>query len=207
MSARGRAAVPGPACPADRHALVLGCRRWLGAAVAKAVPPALYVRLGKDHWEQEAWRAVVVAAARWDPTRGAPFGAFAWLGVAQFLRGRVMREAARYGVWRELPAGADILVGSDEGGVPLEPADHRAASAVHPTLAAWCDEDAARQRRRLDPRSRLVLYLRLVEGWSNPEIGSYFGISRERVRQVIGKAVFRLARARAGGVGDAWLTT
>lgn len=155
------------------------------------MPAAMLRTLGREQFEQEAWLAVCKAAHDFDPVKylGVPFGAFARLGVRKHLTGTVCRTATKYGVWRTMPE----LDG--DTGEQLEAADYRRESA-DPALAAWCSADYARQRRCLDWRSRIVLYLRAVEGWTLEEAGEALAVTRERIRQVEEKAVRKLARFR-----------
>lgn len=175
----------------EQQRLVAECLPWLRAESARLASDVLVTREGRDSLYQEALLAVCKAACDFDPGKypDVPFGAFARLGVRKHMMGFRIRLGIKSRVWGTMPAGDD-----DEQSF-MEPADYRAPT-VHPALSAWCDEDAARQRRVLHMRSRLVLYLRYVESWTLEEVGDAFDVSRERVRQIEERAISKLARNR-----------
>ena len=174
---------------AARQDLALSAEAWLWQEL-RGVPFALVRVFGRDTFEQEARVAAAKAAADFDPAAfpGVPFGAFARRGVRLHLRGVVARLAMKFPVWREMPA-------DPAGGSFPDPADHRPAGG-DPALRAWCSDDYRDQRRCLDWRTRVLLYLRTVEGWTLDEVAAPLGVSRERVRQLETKAAQKLARYR-----------
>jgi RNA polymerase sigma factor (sigma-70 family) len=155
------------------------------------VPEWLRVRLGRDVVEQDIRFAVVKAAHDFDPVKypGVPFAAFAFNGVRLHMRS-FARQLGRPETWWTMPASREDGA-SMEGEIP----DHR-DPVPDRLLRAWCDEDYARQRRCLDWRARLVLYLRTVEGMTLDETGECMGVTRERVRQLEDRATWQLARFR-----------
>jgi RNA polymerase sigma factor (sigma-70 family) len=163
---------------------------WLGFEVTANVFEALRRRYGFDQFEQEALYALCESARSFDPVAypNVRFGAFARVHVRRRLW-RVAKLAARN--WRvnlAMPVDAD-------GRQFLEPADHRPPE-VDPRLRLWCSPDYAEQRRHLHRWYRLVLCLRYVEGLTLDEVGSYFGVTRERIRQHEERAVQMLAGGR-----------
>lgn len=162
-------------------------RRLLDAVDQRVLVVRLAARhlvraIGTDGVLQEAWLACSLAASVYDPVAypGVPFPAFACRCVKRRMTFLNAHFGRRGGVWAE-----------DAG---VEPADHR-GGGVWPALAAWCE--CRGQRRRLDWRSRVVLYLRCVEGWSLGEIAAVFGVNRQRVSQIIGTATKKmLAKSR-----------
>ena len=44
----------------------------------------------------------------------------------------------------------------------------------------------------LTDRDRAICYLREIHGWDLDRIGKLFGITRERVRQIVSKVKYRL---------------
>jgi len=163
--------------------------RVVPGVVTRVVPPALVRAFGRDHWEQEGRLACCIAAAEVDPVRhpGVPFPAFAANGVRLWLWGQVQQTARTAGVWRSWPA-------NPETGEPHPgPADRR-RPAADPALRLWCSAADRDRRRRLDWRTRVVLYLMCVEGWTQAEVGRAIGVKRARVGQLVERAVERLNR-------------
>lgn len=175
----------------DRQALALTETEQV-AQFARYAPQWLTRLAGRDTIEQELWMAVLTAAADFDPVKnpGVPFGAFARQACKWCLLNLRRDWGQRQSVWQGMPTNDECQAMGDE--LP----DHRPL-ADSPAFHAWFDEDYKRQRRFLDWRSRIVLYLRYVEGWTLEEVGDALGVSRERVRQVEGKAGRKLAAARS----------
>lgn len=164
--------------------------RWLPGLVAEC-PAWLVARLGRDEVASAIRLAVVKAAADYDPVAhpGVPFPAFAFNGVRLAMRG-FARELGKPAVWWPMPHGDD----GDELFDRLIP-DYR-DPAPERLLRAWCDEGYAAQRQCLDMRSRVLLYLRTVEGWTLEEVGDVLGVTRQRVRQLEERACRKLAAFR-----------
>lgn len=180
-----------PLSPEQRDQVALA-EQWLYQEIVH-LPKWLVLRHGRDAIEQEARLAVCKAAHDFDPVKhsGVPFGAFARRGVRLHLLGLRYRTADRLRVWSTMPVSA---IESGEL-VPHDQADYR-RNSPDPSLSIWCDQDNVAQRKCLDMRSRLVLFLRYVECWTLDEIGSALGISWERVRQIEIKALARLKTHR-----------
>lgn len=168
--------------------MVLDFDRWLPGEVNR-VPEWARRAVGRDAVEQEARLAVTKAACDWNPELypGVPFGAFARIGVRLHLRGLWDRLAAKGCVWAAMPV-------FEDGGGP-DPEDYRDPHGER-LLHLWFDPDYAEQRRCLDMRRRLLLYLRTVEGLTLEETGECLGTSRERVRQLEWSAGRKLAEFR-----------
>lgn len=176
----------------EQLTLVASTDRWLYQEIVR-VPKWVLSIHGRDAVEQEARLSVCKAAHDFDPVKhpGVPFGAFARRGVRLHLLGLRYRTADRLRVWSTMPVSA---IESGEL-VPHDQADYR-RNSPDPNLSIWCDQDNVAQRKCLDMRSRLVLFLRYVECWTLDEIGSALGISWERVRQIEIKALARLKTHR-----------
>lgn len=166
---------------------------------------AALARHGKEFFQQEAYLALCVAAAAYRPDKypGVTFGAFARLGLRMHLRGLLQRLGERHPLWWQFP---DRDSPHDDGPdssyrrlsrFAEEVPDIRTAD-VDPLLSAWHDEDAKAQRKYLDVRSRVILYLAYVECWSHTEISRTLRLSKERVGQLIERAADRLAAVRSG---------
>jgi RNA polymerase sigma factor (sigma-70 family) len=124
----------------------------------------------------EALLALTNAAGQFDESRGVPFAAFAALAIRRRLIYFVITW--RRGRWlRSLP---DRLPDAE-----WDVADPGAGAAAR--------EMCERVRRILPARWYVALRLYHAEGHTMEEIGARFGISRERVRQLVRKATL-LAR-------------
>lgn len=176
----------------EQLALVASAERWLYQEIFR-LPKWLVLLHGRDAIEQEARLAVCKAAHDFDPVKhpGVPFGAFARRGVYLHLLGIKYRSAERLSVWGTMP----VATRHGEEDMPIDSTDHRRNSS-EPTLTIWCDPDNVAQRKRLDMRSRVILFLRYVECWTLDEIGCAIGISWERVRQIEIAALARMKRMR-----------
>lgn len=147
--------------------------------------------IGRDGVTQEAALAVVVAATRFDPDRhpGVPFAAYAVRAI-RFRLGHLRAwHARRAWAWAPMPTG--------DGGETPEPEDRR-RDARDPALRLWCSDEYAGRRRGLDRRTRLLLYLRCVEGWSQAEVADALDVSESRVRQLESRAKDRLRQEGRG---------
>lgn len=175
---------------ADQQQLVLDFDRRLPGLVREC-PEWLVARLGRDEVESCIRLAVVKAAHDFDPVANpnVPFAAFAFNGVRMAMRS-FGRELGKPAVWWTMPVSADDGA-SMEGEIP----DHRDPVADR-LLKAWCDEDYTRQRKCLDWRSRVLLYLRTVAAMTLEEVGECMGITRARVQQLEEKAARKLAAYR-----------
>jgi RNA polymerase sigma factor (sigma-70 family) len=145
---------------------------------ARDVPP--------DELIAEALYGLTYAAGMFDETRRVPFAAFATLAIRHRLT-QLIRT------WRKARRAVRYPVGSNSGeDSPWEAADHR----PKPDLVAGASarDQCDRVRRMLPPRWYAVLCLRHGEGWTYQEIGEYFGVSRQFIRQVLERATDRVRR-------------
>ena len=135
-----------------------------------------------DDVRAEALYALTYAASLFDPDRGVPFEAYATMVIRQRLGAMVTlwRRARRF--LGRLPRPAP-----DED--PWE-AEARPGPDVSTTTAThdFCD----RVRDLLPPRLYLVLQLHHGEGKTLEEIGTRFGVSRQRIRELVVKATARV---------------
>jgi len=143
----------------------------------------------EDLW-QEGWLAACRAAQKYDPERhGVRFSTFAWYGIRWvFLR------AAYH---------TDHLVRHDPEAGPLpcrEPFDFDVAEPPEPEDAWIAEREAlARYLRHFPARTRRIFALK-AEGAPLHEIGRELGISKERVRQILARAIREIQeRTKNGG--------
>lgn len=164
--------------------LVLSCEVWLVSECCRCTNSRLRYRLGMDVVIQEGWLAVCKAAADYDTNKhpGVPFGAFARRGVRIHLRGVAEWFSRSTSVWNSMP---------DEDLVDRM-SDNRSFSVS--LLSLWHDDEYSHARRVLDMRSRVILYLLIVESWTMREIAEILGISYQRVRHLRERAENRLTR-------------
>jgi RNA polymerase sigma factor (sigma-70 family) len=145
---------------------------------ARDVPP--------DELIAEALYGLTYAAGMFDEARRVPFVAYATLAIRH-------RLAQLIRTWRKAKRAVPYPVGSNPGDdAPWEAADHR----PKPDLVAGASarDQCDRVRRVLPARWYTVLRLRHAEGWTFQEIGDYFGVSRQWIRQVLEKATDRVRR-------------
>ncbi len=137
-----------------------------------------------DDLLSEAHLGLVEAVGRFDEGRGVPLGAF----VTLVVRRRLNRAVQRWRRQRERQVCFTELDGSDRAGSTpgLDPADPR---TPEPDVAAAVREALDRVRRVLPERWFALLQLHDVEERTLEEISRQVGVSRQRVRQLIDKAV------------------
>lgn len=179
----------------ERQQLVVDeiARKWVYAEVRNLSPWWLVKQHGYDELNAVGIAAIVESAETYRDEFGVPFGAYA-------------RQLVRWTFWKltrtltkEIRAWNEMrLVSRDDGETSqlstIVP-DHR-RYCPSPALHLWCSLDYSEQRRCLDWRSRIALYLLAVEGMNLSEAGESLGITRERVRQIEKRAVAKLAGFR-----------
>jgi RNA polymerase sigma factor (sigma-70 family) len=141
-----------------------------------------------DELRGEALYALVYAAGMFDDTRGVPFGAYATMAISHRLIQAM--NAWRRG-WKQAYTRFTDLTAST----------HTEFDAPCPRTRESRDQAALREamdrlRRLLPPRWFHALHLYYAQGHTLDEVGRHLGVTRERVRQLLTKAVER-ARAAA----------
>lgn len=134
------------------------------------------------------------AAADYDPAHGTAFPSYAFTRV----KGAILDSARMAGMkgYRRRMAHAPRLYSGDRA-IPVmefEDGDGRALTAfdMHPApelhpdpdrrvLTLWCDTRTERLRLNLDVKTRVWLYLWLVEGWTLKTIAAAFGLGESTV--------------------------
>jgi RNA polymerase sigma factor (sigma-70 family) len=134
-----------------------------------------------DELTAEALYGLTYAASLYDPARGVPFGAYATMVIRHRLTllALAWRRARR--VLGRMP-GADR---DDPWEAEARPGPDAAATTATHDL---CD----RVRDVLPPRWYAVLRLHHGEGRTLEEIGTRFGVTRQRVRELVVKATERV---------------
>lgn len=162
---------------------------WLAHGLARRH----YERFGRllplDELDGEAVYALVYAADRFDEGRGVPFGAYATLVVRHRLNQAV--SAWRRGGRLAHTRFTDLTAAGPEP-------DRRFDVACHRTRAgddeAAVREALARVRAVVRPRWYRALHLYHAQGHTLEEVGAILGVSRERVRQMVGAAINQARR-------------
>jgi len=162
--------------------------------LADALAWQQYRRCGKtvplEELLGEAQFALVYAASLYDESKGVPFGAY----VTMVIRHRLVQAVTfwRRGGRLDHVRFTDMPVHSTEENPRwFEPICPRTREAVE---EATVRELLDLVRRAMPPRWFLVLELYFAHEYTLEEIGAQLNISRERVRQLLAKAI---ARARA----------
>lgn len=168
--------------------------KWIYTAIKRCAPKWLVHAIGYEELNQIGMLAVCQASKTWKPFEGTEFMDYAWNAVKWEIAKRRIVYNRNVSVWREMEF-VTSDTGSKESYAELEP-DHRRDCHDHPTLHLWCSPDYSEQRRCLDWRSRILLYLLTVEGWTKAEVSEVLGVSRMRVMQIEDEAVRKLASFR-----------
>jgi RNA polymerase sigma factor (sigma-70 family) len=147
----------------------------------------------------EARLALAYAASLYQEARGVPYGAYVTLVVRHWLAQAVTR-------WRRGGRLDHVrftdLAGHGPG--PKDsPFDPPCPRTREPGREAATREALDRVRRVLPPRWFGLLQLYFAQGCTLEEIGTRLGVSRERVRQLLGKAL-RRARRHCPDVPSGW---
>lgn len=163
----------------DQQALV---EQWihLPKHVVKKMPRAVSSYADRDDALAHAYYGLVLAAQRFDPTKGFCFSTYAyWCIHNHILRGLKVNEKL-------------IRVDVTEPGndyeecrtwMPTPTPDH--------SESAGDRVDVADLMRHIDSRSRMVMQMH-AEGHTNQEISQFMSITRERVRQIKFRAINRI---------------
>lgn len=179
-----------PKLDAERQSLVLANT---GIAYLKLweVCGMLPRRVVLDTYEPVALLALCEAASRYDPARGTTFATFAGRWVWGCLRTAMTRELRhKTGV---------VSLDAIRERWPKEYAHAEPAAPEDPDALAAADEAAKAHAALagLDPRWRRAVWLRYGCGWSFPAVGADLGVTGERARVLVRKAL-RWARAERG---------
>jgi RNA polymerase sigma factor (sigma-70 family) len=155
-------------------------------------------RVPQDELLSEAHLGLLDAANRFDQTRGVPLAAYVTMIVQQRLRRAVQRWQRR----QALQVCFTDMDGLDRAANTsvLDPVD---PCMPEPDGATAVEEALERLRRVLPERWYAVLRLHYVEGHTLEDIGREMGVSRQRVRQIIDKAMEQ-ARRLCPGECDLW---
>jgi RNA polymerase sigma factor (sigma-70 family) len=145
---------------------------------ARDVPP--------DELIAEALYGLTYAAGMFDESRHVPFGAYATMAIRHRL-GQLIHGWRRGRRVLPYPANSDS---ADDA--PWDAADNRPKPDLVASTSAR--DQCERVRRVLPARWYTVLRLRHAEGLTLQEIGDYFGVSRQWIRQVLEKASRRARR-------------
>jgi len=153
--------------------------RWTRKIVSYAFLQSFGIK--REDAVGEAWVIVVKAAASWEDGLGSTFRSYAMTGMKRFLMTRLKNSVSGKNVWIEMPTQRDVKYAKPMSDVLP---DHRSTSDPLSLLATWCSPEYASQRKFLDWRTRIVLYLHSVERLSFKEIGPLLGVSWERARKL-----------------------
>jgi RNA polymerase sigma factor (sigma-70 family) len=143
-----------------------------------------------DELAGEARLALVYAAGLFDEGRGVPFGAYVTMVVRHWLVQAVTR-------WRRrgrLDHVCFTELSSPDAADERSPFDPPCPRGQNPAQEAADREVVDRVRRSMPPRWFALLRLYFVEEHTLEEIGVQIGVSRERVRQLLAKALRRARR-------------
>lgn len=175
----------------------------LAQRLVDALVPKARFRLASEYDDllQEARTAIIVAARRWEPDRGAfTTAVFQWakhvLG-SLLRRGQLVRQRGPKPVVVAFEESNPQVTARND---PDRWTDILVLRAYVPADGAELDAAMGQTLRsasallaRLQPRERLVLE-RYYAGQTLKEIGRSIGLSRERVRQIRDEALGRLRR-------------
>jgi RNA polymerase sigma factor (sigma-70 family) len=152
---------------------------WRFARNARDVP--------MDELIGEALYGLTYASGLFDAARAVPFAAYATLVVRHRLIQAILswRRAKR-----AVPYPVRIEAGDD---APWEPEDDRPAPDLVAQASAreMCD----RIRRVLPANLYAILRFYYIEGYTFEEIGRHYGWTRQRIQQLLNKAIAKARRA------------
>jgi RNA polymerase sigma factor (sigma-70 family) len=148
---------------------------WVEQSARRFTSRLTREQIGTLDLEQEAWIGMIHAAANWVDDGRSMFRTYAFICMRNQIRSAVRRHEAMPG---EL---VGDVAGPDRG-------------PHFDTEAFWTE--AAPLRKFLTPRMNEFLRLRCVEGLTERRLAHRFGLSRQRVTQILKAARRRVARAR-----------
>ncbi|HTU23476.1 MAG TPA: sigma-70 family RNA polymerase sigma factor, partial [Gemmataceae bacterium] len=144
----------------------------------------------------EAHYGLIYAASRFDESRGVPFGAFATLAIRHRLT--QVTTVWQRGGRRAVLTFTDLAALRGEASAHPDPPCSRTTSpeqeASNRDLITWI-------HALLPPRWFTLLQMHFAHNYTLEEIGSRYGISRERVRQLLGKAIQRIRQEMSKEAG------
>lgn len=163
---------------AEQHAAVLALGNMIGEEVNRIRGPAVKIE-GRSEFEQEGFLAACIAVSKYDKAKhpNVPFEAYARFGI----RCRLIRLAWKgksymsKDTWKQMP------LTFDNGETAADDlADYRVDAGYDP-LTEWCTEGARCMRRPLTWLQRVILYLRVVEEWTQQDVGDVWSWTRANV--------------------------
>lgn len=143
------------------------------------------IGIDPDENESEALFCLTRAASNFDPALGFKFTTFAW---TVWLNHRKDAHRESQAVTKGYATAQTAY--HDDNAKMFDPEDKQ------PGPDEICErkeeiEDKRNVLRILDPRSRLVMRMK-AEGQSLKEIGDALGTTRERIRQIVNRSIFRI---------------
>lgn len=176
----------------EQQALVL---QWkpLACKIARQFSPNAR---GHDWDDVESWamEGLVLAAQRFDPTRGIRFNTYAWAWIRQALF-RSRKAWAKH--HRIDPLSFSVMnARTDSGDLPeFDPESDYLDEDV--TRGAVVRDLIANCRKWVDHRSWEVLTMRFRDGMYLDEIAALIDTTKERVRQIEGQALAKIRERMA----------
>jgi len=149
----------------------------------------LPARVSREEIESDGMLGLVLAAESWesDHPSGTSFASYAFGRI----RWKILNEARRRRN-HELPRVSDGVAegGEDVADVPLQ----RDASDITERLPSLLDG--------LTERERAIVELRYMNGYRSDRIALQFGVTRQRVAQILQRALGKLRTAAGSGGGQ-----
>lgn len=187
-----------------------------GRLVAKIAKSFARYGVDEDDLIQEGNIGLIIAASKFDPSKGFRFSTYAQFWVRQMMREHVMKD--RSVVYRPKPHGAglsdyfkrrghrDVSLAAPVGDEGLTVADTFVSPDPGPDEIVEMELDGQAFRARLDgvldgmkEREALVIRMRYLrdEKATLDDVGRVLGVSRERVRQIEANALEKLRKELA----------
>lgn len=140
---------------------------------------------------QSGFIGLMIAARHYDPSRGTTFAGYACKWIMAYIKQWTVGKY-RSTHYRPTFTFTDLHYLDD-----LDDADPTIGAEVDPCDAACSDEVNSRVRgvmRVLDARSCRMVEQRVMLGRTLEEVGSEYGVTRERARQIVEKALLTLEK-------------